>query len=624
MIVWGGNNGSYLNTGGSYNPGADSWTDTSTSFAPAARSLHTAVWTGSQMIVWGGYNGSYLNTGGRYCMAPSVTPTPTPTAAPCPVFAYISDRGSGTVSVVDTCNNIVVAAVSLFGYGGTGVAVNPAGTRVYVTNGSTGNVSVIDTSTNSVVALVALPANSYPLGVAVKPDGTRVYVANQESQPATVSVIDTATNTVVATVGVGPYPFGVAVKPDGTRAYVTNSGYNTVSVIDTSNNTVVATVPVGSQPYGIAVNPAGTRVYVTNNGNGVAVIDTSNNTVVATVPVGSELGGVAVNPAGTRVYVTNAGSNTVSVIDTSTNTVVATVPVGRGPSGVSFTPDGSRVYVPNYGSNTASVIDTSTNTVIATIEAGSSPEAFGNFIAAVPRPSPSPTPSPTPPPHPCQLKVLVVYSGYSAPVKFQSEIQHQPNVAAVDLFDAGNGTPTLAQLQKYDIVVPCSYLNFQDADTLGNNLADYVDGGGVVVQYGLSHNGPASASGINGRWVSGNYNPYYYSHDRLFDEPFTLGNFNAAHPLMAGVTALNSNFANIVAPVGSTEVAQMNNYLYNNASLIAVRQVSGGHTTVGVTGYVGDNAMQSGDWGKVVVNAGNWLLNCQPGPTPTPSPGRRR
>ena len=28
---------------------------------------------------------------------------------------------------------------------------------------------------------------------------------------------------------------------------------------------------------------------------------------------------------------------------------------------------------------------------------------------------------------------------------------------------------------------------FLDGDTLGNNLADYVDGGGIVVQYGFSH-----------------------------------------------------------------------------------------------------------------------------------------
>src|SRR5438034_5693843 len=40
----------------------DTWTNTSTTNAPAAREVHTAVWTGSEMIVWGGFNGRYLNT----------------------------------------------------------------------------------------------------------------------------------------------------------------------------------------------------------------------------------------------------------------------------------------------------------------------------------------------------------------------------------------------------------------------------------------------------------------------------------------------------------------------------------------------------------------------------------
>ena len=57
----------YLNTGARYNPSTDSWTATNTTNAPALRSSHTAVWTGSEMIVWGGFNGnSVLNTGGRY------------------------------------------------------------------------------------------------------------------------------------------------------------------------------------------------------------------------------------------------------------------------------------------------------------------------------------------------------------------------------------------------------------------------------------------------------------------------------------------------------------------------------------------------------------------------------
>ena len=56
MIVWGGFDGvNYLNTGGRYNPGTDSWTATNITNAPEARIGPSAVWTGSEMIVWGGY-----------------------------------------------------------------------------------------------------------------------------------------------------------------------------------------------------------------------------------------------------------------------------------------------------------------------------------------------------------------------------------------------------------------------------------------------------------------------------------------------------------------------------------------------------------------------------------------
>ena len=208
----------------------------------------------------------------------------------------------------------------------------------YVTNRGSNNVSVIDTATNTVVASV--PVGTEPVGVAVTPAGTRVYVTSLNlPSGGNVSVIATATNAVVATVPVGDSPWGVAVTPAGNRVYVANLFSNTVSVIDTATNTVVATVPVGTGPFGVAVTPTGARVYVahSSNYNNVSVIDTATNTVVATVPVGSFPFGVAVTPAGTRVYVANASVPTppptddVSVIDTITNTVVATVPVGRGP-----------------------------------------------------------------------------------------------------------------------------------------------------------------------------------------------------------------------------------------------------------------------------------------------------
>src|SRR5439155_2742453 len=58
----------------------------------------------------------------------------------------------------------------------------------------------------------------------------------------------------------------------------------------------------------------------------------------------------------------------------------------------------------------------------------------------------------------CQFHVLIVYADTAPPTQLQLEIQAQPNVVAVDLFDAQVGTPTLGQLQQYEIVVP--YSNF--------------------------------------------------------------------------------------------------------------------------------------------------------------------
>jgi YVTN family beta-propeller protein len=122
----------------------------------------------------------------------------------------------------------------------------------YVTNSGSNTVSVIDTATNTVVTTVTVGSGS-PQAVAVTPDGKHAYVTIPGSY--SVSVIDTATNTVVATVTVGTNPFAVAVTPDGNHAYVANISSSNVSVIDTATNTVVATVTVGNGPTGVGIIP---------------------------------------------------------------------------------------------------------------------------------------------------------------------------------------------------------------------------------------------------------------------------------------------------------------------------------------------------------------------------------
>ena len=257
-------------------------------------------------------------------------------------FAYITNTGNNTVSVIDTATNTVTATIPV-GTDPFGVGVSPDGSRVYVANGQPSNsVSVIDTnpsspSFNTVIVTVAVGRDAE--GLAVSPDGTRVYVANSEA--SSVSVINTASNSVIATVPIGRDPNGVGVSPDGTQVYVIGRDSR---VIDATTNTVKATLLVSSGG-GVAFHPNATRAYVRGS-QAIVVFDTTSNTLLATVAVSLDsTGGVAITPDGTRVYATNCSIDTVSVIDTATNLEIATVPVGSCPDGVSVTPDGSRPTV---------------------------------------------------------------------------------------------------------------------------------------------------------------------------------------------------------------------------------------------------------------------------------------
>jgi YVTN family beta-propeller protein len=99
----------------------------------------------------------------------------------------------------------VLAIVSLIA-----TSVAHAEPFAYVTNRLSNNVSVIDTASNAVITTVAVGGD--PIGVAITPDGAFAYVANGRSD--NVSVIDTASNAVTATVTVGDFPWGVAITPE--------------------------------------------------------------------------------------------------------------------------------------------------------------------------------------------------------------------------------------------------------------------------------------------------------------------------------------------------------------------------------------------------------------------------
>ncbi len=232
--------------------------------------------------------------------------------------------------------------------------------------------------------------------------------------------------------------------------------------------------------------------------------------------------------------------------------------------------------------------------------------------------TPTPTPTATPTPGPCTFQVLIVSSDVGVPpTTLQSQILAEPGVTAVDFFDAQFATPTLAQLQQYNIVVAFSNSAYFDPVATGNVLADYADTGGIVV--GLNFNWYGPPFGLDGRWMTGGYTPFNSPAPTNFTNS-CLGTYDMAHPLMQGIPAgsLCAFYRHTMTlSPGAVSVA-----LYQDNEQLCAYKTNNGHTGVGINAYVGDFAdTWSGPYGTVIVNAGRWLIPCAT-PTPTPTPGR--
>jgi hypothetical protein len=204
-------------------------------------------------------------------------------------------------------------------------------------------------------------------------------------------------------------------------------------------------------------------------------------------------------------------------------------------------------------------------------------------------------------PCPGAYKVLIVFAdGGVPPNTLRNNLLAEPGIASVDLFDGQTGTPSLAQLQQYDIVVPFSNFGWSDQTTLGNNLGSYLAAGGIVVAFNFDWFGGRGS--ILGTWVT-TYTPFNNPGATNFSNG-SLGTCTFA-PLCTGVTTLNAFYREIATLAGGASLAAT----WNDATpLVAYKG-----RAVGVNAYVGDFADNfSGDYARVIANAGRFLSppNC--------------
>lgn len=171
-------------------------------------------------------------------------------------FAYVANRGSGTVSVVELGRMRLVRNIEAGG-GPHGMALHPMANEIWVTNADTNSISIIDLETRN--ERMEFACGAMPVDVCFTPDGAHALVTNM--QEGNVSIFDAETLRIERLIeldrvtedqaktrpvgmtgrfGLSPLPTQVIVDPDGSRAWISTRRDDRLHLVETATWKVIA------------------------------------------------------------------------------------------------------------------------------------------------------------------------------------------------------------------------------------------------------------------------------------------------------------------------------------------------------------------------------------------------
>ena len=166
----------------------------------------------------------------------------------------MTNSGMNSVNARRACVfGLSLVALALTGCRTQDFPTYPANYReyAYVTNGGSGTVTVLDVVNVRVDREIAVGQN--PVAVAASPRRNEVYVVNAgpEGGQGSLSVIDAEKNALAATIPLHRKPLSIELDGEGALAYVANSGSNSISIIDLKARQAIAEIGAGEEPVAV-------------------------------------------------------------------------------------------------------------------------------------------------------------------------------------------------------------------------------------------------------------------------------------------------------------------------------------------------------------------------------------
>ncbi len=295
---------------------------------------------------------------------------------------YVSNTHSGTVSVIDTVKNEVVATIPLGGGVPNRLVLTPDGAQAWAIHDKSRVISIVDVAARKVLRKVKI--GEWPYNLTFTPDGRYCWVLDW-GDVSKLLIYDIQKGALDGEIEVSTWPAHGIFSKDGKLFWVTSETAGNVTVVDVPQRKILEVLPSSGDAMGLALSADGQYVYAANGEDRtVSKIDARTHKIVATGKVKGVNHDAVLTPDGRFLYVTLRKANRIAVLRTEDLEVVTEIPQPGYPDLVVMAHDGTKAYVSNRHANVVTVIGLGDHREIKRIAVGKGPHGMALSPASRP------------------------------------------------------------------------------------------------------------------------------------------------------------------------------------------------------------------------------------------------
>lgn len=195
------------------------------------------------------------------------------------------------------------------------------------------------------------------------------------------------------------------------------------------------------------------------------------------------------------------------------------------------------------------------------------------------------------------VSVLFAPSDADQP-SMRTAVSAMGSIDAFDYIDASYYTPTVGEMSAYDVVITFPNYSYQDCYAMGDNLADYVDGGGrVILMVWCTY---TMGNPLCGRIMSDGYSPYYAPTGGNWYYWSETSVFDPGCCITTGLEWVGQYFRDMLAEYPGTTTCA---YYMDGEHLAGFNAMNTVHYLNGFTGEGFSPGYWDGDWYMMIWNS---------------------